>query len=202
MLDGREADEISDVLGEALGEAAKESVRAGQIIRRLRDFMSRGEVEKQILSLGKLVQDATTLGLVGAREKGVEWWIEIDHGVESVLADRVQIQQVMVNLMRNAIEAMEHAPAKHLIIRARSSGDDQVEVSVEDTGPGIAPEIQQTLFQPFTSTKTHGMGLGLSICRTIVEAHGGRLTMESPEAGGTIFRFTLTRADRETGNGE
>jgi two-component system, LuxR family, sensor kinase FixL len=132
----------------------------------------------------------------------VEWWIEIDRDVESVLADRVQIQQVMVNLMRNAIEAMENAAPKHLIIRARSFGDDQVEVSIEDTGPGIAPELQQSLFQPFTSTKAQGMGLGLSICRTIVEAHDGRLTMESPEAGGTIFKFTLSRADRENGNAE
>jgi two-component system, LuxR family, sensor kinase FixL len=201
MVDSQ-AGETAAVLSEALGEAAKEAVRAGQIIRRLRDFVSRGEVEKQILSLKKLVQDATSLGLVGAREKGVEWWIEIDRDVESVLADRVQIQQVMVNLMRNAIEAMENAAPKHLIIRARSFGDDQVEVSIEDTGPGIAPELQQSLFQPFTSTKAQGMGLGLSICRTIVEAHDGRLTMESPEAGGTIFKFTLSRADRENGNAE
>jgi two-component system, LuxR family, sensor kinase FixL len=200
MLDPDQATESAAFLNEALSEAAKEAVRAGQIIRRLRDFVSRGEVEMQILSLGNLVQDATSLGLVGAREKGVEWWIEIDREVESVLADRVQIQQVMVNLMRNAIEAMEGAATKHLIIRARPFGTDQVEVSVEDTGPGIALEIQQNMFQPFTSTKAQGMGLGLSICRTIVEAHGGRLTMETPEAGGTIFRFTLGRADRASGH--
>jgi two-component system, LuxR family, sensor kinase FixL len=202
MVDTSQASDTAAVLSEALGEAAKEAVRAGQIIRRLRDFVSRGEVEKQILSLNKLVRDATTLGLVGAREKGVEWWIEIDREVESVLADRVQIQQVMVNLMRNAIDAMESSPSKHLIVRARPFGSDQVEVSVEDTGTGIAPEIEQSLFQPFSSTKAQGMGLGLSICRTIVEAHGGRLTMESPEAGGTIFKFTLSRADRENGNGK
>jgi two-component system, LuxR family, sensor kinase FixL len=97
---------------------------------------------------------------------------------------------------------MESSPSKHLIVRARPFGSDQVEVSVEDTGTGIAPEIEQSLFQPFSSTKAQGMGLGLSICRTIVEAHGGRLTMESPEAGGTIFKFTLSRADRENGNGK
>jgi two-component system, LuxR family, sensor kinase FixL len=182
---------------EALDEAASEAVRAGQIVRRLRDFVSKGEIETRILSLGKLINDATTLGLVGAREKGVEWWIDIDPDVGNVLADRVQIQQVMVNLMRNAIEAMEHASTKQLTIRARQRSAEQVEISVADSGSGVAPELLENLFQPFTSNKAQGMGLGLSICRTIVEAHGGRLSVESDPESGTIFKFTLICAPRE-----
>jgi two-component system, LuxR family, sensor kinase FixL len=182
---------------EALDEAASEAVRAGQIVRRLRDFVSKGEIETRILSLSKLINDATTLGLVGAREKSVEWWIDIDPDAGDVLADRVQIQQVMVNLMRNAIEAMEDAPTKQLTIRARQRSAEQVEISVADTGTGIAPELLDTLFHPFTSNKTQGMGLGLSICRTIIEAHGGRLSVEAASDCGTIFKFTLMRAPQE-----
>jgi two-component system, LuxR family, sensor kinase FixL len=196
MLDD-EKPEARAAIREALDEAASEAIRAGQIVRRLRDFVSKGEVETQILSLGKLINDATTLGLVGAREKGVEWWIDIDPGVDNVLADRVQIQQVMVNLMRNAIEAMEKTPVKHLAVRARPRDQSQVEISVSDTGSGLPPEMIGQLFQPFVSTKAQGMGLGLSICRTIVEAHGGRLTVEAGADGGTTFRFTLMRASRE-----
>ncbi len=200
MID-REAEVDRDIIREALDEAAKEAVRAGQIVRRMRDFVAKGEVDTRILSLGDLINDATTLGLVGAREKGVQWWIEIDPGIENVLADRIQIQQVMFNLMRNAVEAMEESPDKHLMIRAHPCGEEKVEISVSDTGPGITPDIQATLFQPFTSTKGQGMGLGLSICRTIIEAHGGRLSMEAGDYGGTVFKFTLTRAYRESLDG-
>lgn len=187
-----------EMLREALSEAASEAVRAGQIVRRLRDFVAKGELDTRVLSLHSLINDATVLGLVGAREGGIEWAIDIEPGVGDVLADRVQIQQVMVNLMRNAIEAMEHSPAKSLSIRARALNADQAEVSVADTGPGIAPAVRDQLFQPFTSTKGKGMGLGLSICRTIIEAHGGRLSVESGDEGGTVFRFTLMRAVRES----
>ena len=196
-LVGGDGSGTKDLLREALDEAARESVRAGQIVRRLRDFVARGEVDLQNLSLGSLINDATALGLVGAREKGVQWWIEIDPGIGNVRVDRVQIQQVMFNLMRNAVEAMENSPEKHLTIRARQHGEDQVKISVSDTGPGIAHELLETLFLPFTSTKGQGMGLGLSICRTIIEGHGGQLSVEAGDNGGTVFKFTLMRASRE-----
>lgn len=188
------------MLREALDESGKEALRAGQIVRRLRDFVSKGEMDTQILPLGKLISDATTLGLVGAREKGVSWSIEIGSDIDNVLADRVQIQQVMVNLMRNAIEAMEEAPIKNLSICARSLGREFVEISVADTGHGVPDDLISQLFNPFVSTKIQGMGLGLSICRTIVEAHGGHLSVESDIDGGTIFTFTLPRASREIDN--
>lgn len=193
--DGRP--ESEPMLHEALDEAAKEALRAGQIIRRLRDFVSKGELETQILPLSKLINDATTLGLVGAREKGVSWSIEIEPDIENVLVDRVQIQQVMVNLMRNAIEAMDGSPSKYLTIRARPKGREEVQISVADTGHGVPAEMMDQLFLPFISTKAQGMGLGLSICRTIVEAHGGRMRVGAVDGGGTIFSFTLPRAHKE-----
>jgi two-component system, LuxR family, sensor kinase FixL len=187
----------TELIREALAETASEALRAGQIVRRLRDFVAKGELDTQILPLGKLINDATTLGLVGARESGVEWSIEIEPGVDNVLADRVQIQQVMVNLMRNGIEAMNGSPVKQLAIRARPKGDDQVEISVADSGHGVPADMIEQLFLPFISTKAKGMGLGLSICRTIVEAHGGQISVDSNADSGTIFTFTLTRALRE-----
>jgi two-component system, LuxR family, sensor kinase FixL len=195
---GIDKPETQEILREALDEAAKEAVRAGQIVRRLRDFVSKGELDTQILPLGKLINDATTLGLVGAREQGVQWWIDIDPDIDNVLADRVQIQQVMVNLMRNAIEAMHHSLTKHLVVRARGYKQNQVEISVSDTGHGLSDDMLGQLFQPFVSSKVQGMGLGLSICRTIVEAHGGKLSVSPNPDGGTIFRFTLTRVSRES----
>ncbi len=194
------ADDAPGMLREALEEAASEAVRAGQIVRRLRDFVARGELDTRVVPLGNLINDATVLGLVGAREGGVAWSIEIEPEIGDVLADRVQIQQVMVNLMRNAIEAMEQSPTRQLSIRARALDSGCAEISVADTGPGIAPAVREQLFQPFTSTKGKGMGLGLSICRTIIEAHGGRLSVEGGEERGTIFRFTLMRALPESGD--
>lgn len=115
-----------------------------------------------------------------------------------VLADKVQIQQVALNLIRNAIEAMEDAPRKDLVVGARPSADDMVEVFVSDTGHGISPEAAEQLFQPFMTTKAHGMGIGLSISRTIIEAHGGRIWVESnPDGGGATFRFTLRGVSAE-----
>ncbi len=190
--------ETADILRYALDESNKGALRAGQIVRRLRDFVAKGEIETQILSLGKLINDATTLGLVGAREKGVSWSIEIEPDIDNVLADRVQVQQVMVNLMRNAIEAMEDTPVKNLVVRARLLDHEHVEISVADTGHGVPDDLINQLFQPFISTKAKGMGLGLSICRTIVEAHGGHLSVESDNGGGTIFKFTLSHISKES----
>jgi two-component system, LuxR family, sensor kinase FixL len=180
-------------LQEALDEASKSSVMAGQIVRRMREFVTKGEGEREILPLGKVIGDATTLGLIGAGAKGVSWSIDIDHAGD-VLVDRIQIQQVLINLMRNAIEAMDKSDPKMLSIIARNRSDTIAEVSVSDTGSGLDTEVVKQLFQPFITTKTDGMGLGLSICRTIIESHGGQLTAADNPGGGTVFRFTLNRA--------
>ena len=105
--------------------------------------------------------------------------------------DKIQIQQVIVNLMRNAIEAMETSERRELTIASEMEEGTRVWVSIVDTGPGIAPEIADRLFQPFVTTKSQGMGVGLSICRSIIEGHGGRLEVEANPEGGTIFRFSL-----------
>jgi two-component system, LuxR family, sensor kinase FixL len=114
-----------------------------------------------------------------------------------VLVDKVQIQQVLLNLMRNAIEAMEGMPTRELTVSAHATSADMVTIDVADTGGGIAPEIADQLFQPFITTKRTGMGVGLSICRTIIEAHGGQIWVEPNPKGGTIFRFTLRRVTGE-----
>ncbi|TAJ90848.1 PAS domain S-box protein [Reyranella sp.] len=198
-LDGEPVPQLRD----AVGKAAEQALRAGQIIRRLREFVSRGESERRIESLPKLIEDASTLALVGIKEAGVEVRFRLDPRADQVLADRIQIQQVLVNLIRNAIEVMaDSEPPRTLDIATAIGSDDTVEVSVADTGGGLAPEIAHHLFQPFMTTKRKGMGLGLSICRTIVEAHGGKIWVEARAGGGTVFRFTLRGLGRqEAGHG-
>ena len=184
------------MLRDALGKAADQALRAGHIIRRLREFVARGESDRRIESLAKLIEDASTLALVGARENGITVSFRLDPKADLVLADRIQIQQVLVNLIRNAIEVMtETANDRRLEIASAAGAGELVEVSVADTGAGLAPEVARHLFQPFVTTKRKGMGLGLSICRTIVEAHGGKIWVEDRPGGGTVFRFTLRAAE-------
>jgi two-component system sensor kinase FixL len=192
-------DDRSPILRDALDKAAEQAIRAGQIIRRLRDFVSHGESERQVENVPKLIEEASALALVGAKELGVRVRMQFHPDADLVLVDRVQIQQVLLNLIRNAIDAMVDAPTRELLIATRLVDDDMVEVSVADTGPGIAPEVAGQLFQPFITTKRQGMGVGLSISRTIVDAHGGKIWVESNPGGGTVFRFTLRAvSEKET----
>lgn len=185
-------------LSEALDKAGEQTLRAGQIIRRLRDFVARGETERRVESLPKLIEEAGALALVGAKEHGVRVAFDLDPAVKHVLADKVQVQQVILNLIRNAIDAMDESPRRELQIITRPAPDDLAQVTVSDTGPGISPEVAEQLFQPFVTTKRHGMGVGLSISRTIVEAHGGRIWVETTPGGGATFHFTLRSvADEE-----
>lgn len=180
-------------VGDALDAAVMQAVRAGQIIRRLRDFVARGEVERRAENLDWIIGEASALALVGARDKGVKVVQRLGAGNRLALVDRVQIQQVSLNLIRNAIEAMEGMARRELTITTAPTGDGFIEVSVADTGPGLAPEVAGHLFEPFVTTKNEGMGLGLSICRTIIEAHGGKLWAES-SSDGTVFHFTVPSA--------
>jgi two-component system sensor kinase FixL len=185
------------MIREALDDAAREAMRAGHIVRRLRDFVARGETDKTVERLPALVNEAAVLGLIGAQEKGVKPRFDLDPYASPVLVDRVQIQQVLINLIRNAIEAMARSPVRELTVRTRPEGRDMVRVTVEDTGPGVDGAVAQQLFTAFVTTKTEGMGLGLSICRTIVEANGGKIWVETGEGGGAAFHFTLPRAQTE-----
>jgi two-component system sensor kinase FixL len=191
------SDDRSALLRNAMDKAAEQALRAGQIIRRLRDFVARGESERRVESVKKLVEEASALALVGAKDLGVRVRFQLDPTVDLVLADKVQIQQVLLNLLRNAVEAMESSQRRELVISTSSERDGMIAISVADTGPGIAPEIMSQLFQPFVTNKPHGMGVGLSISRTIVEAHGGQIGVEPNPGGGTIFRFTLRAVTQE-----
>ncbi|HVZ50715.1 MAG TPA: PAS domain S-box protein [Pseudolabrys sp.] len=196
MLEGA-TDERSATMRDALEKAADQAIRAGQIIRRLRDFVSRGESERRVESITKLVEEASALALVGAKDHGIHVHFSFDPGVDLVLADRVQVQQVLLNLIRNAMDAMEGSERRSLALRVTPEGDSHVLVSVADTGSGIAPDVADQLFQPFVTSKRHGMGVGLSISRTIIEAHGGKIWVEPNPGGGTIFQFTLTAVKDE-----
>lgn len=187
-------DDTSVAVRDALDHAAQQSLRAGDIIRRLRDFVARGESEKRVESARKLVGEAGALALVGARDLGIRVRYDFDAVQDLVLADKVQIQQVLINLIRNAVEAMEKADPRELSIATMARPDGMLEIRVSDTGSGIDEAIMPQLFQPFVTSKPNGMGVGLSICRTIVESHGGRIWAEANPAGGTDFRFTLRPA--------
>ena len=186
-----------DRVADAVDRAANEALRAGEIIRRLRDFVSRGETERRIESLPKLIEEASALALVGAKEHGIRVRFDFDPSIDLVLADKVQIQQVALNLIRNAIDAMIESPKRHLTVTMLPIENDMALVSVADTGPGVSDEVAGQLFQPFITTKRSGMGVGLSISRTIVEAHGGRIWFEPNEGGGAVFRFTVQRVTQE-----
>lgn len=189
------------MIRDALEDAAKEAIRAGQIVRRLREFVARGEVEKSVEDLPQLVEEASQLALLGARERGISARFDLDPVATPVLVDRIQIQQVLINLMRNAVEAMTDTTTRELVVRTRDDEAGLVRVTVSDTGHGVAPEVAQDLFRAFNSTKVGGMGLGLSICRTIVEGNGGRIWMEPREEGGSSFHFTLVKVGPEEEHG-
>ena len=179
---------------DVLGEAGEQILRAGHIMRRLREFVSRGETEKRVERVSTMVEEASAFALTGPGALGVLVRLHFEPNALHVLGDRVQIQQVLVNLIRNAIEAMEASSRRELDVTATLLDGRMVKIAVADSGPGLADGIAGKLFEPFVSTKPNGMGLGLSICRSIVEEHGGRLHCETNTGGGTVFRFTVPAA--------
>jgi two-component system sensor kinase FixL len=187
-------------LDDSLQKARDEALRAGEVIRRLRDFLARGETERLIEHLPKLIEEASALALVGAKDLDLRVTFDFAADAELVMADRVQIQQVVLNLIRNAMDAIRGSGRRSLIVATERLEPNMVVVNVADSGPGIDPAIADRLFQPFVTTKADGMGVGLSISRTIVEAHGGRIWVEPNPGGGTIFRFTLPRVDDQEPN--
>lgn len=183
---------------EAVQLAGKEALRAGEIIRRLRDFVAKGDTERRLESLPKLIEEASALALVGAREHNIRIRFDMSPDVDLVLVDKVQAQQVIVNLIRNAVDALgEWDGTRELTVRVAAQDGDMALVEVADTGPGIRRDVAAQLFQPFVTTKRAGMGVGLSICRTIIEAHGGKIWVEPNPGGGAVFRFTLPRVSQE-----
>jgi PAS domain S-box-containing protein len=188
--------QTNGMVREIMEEAAADTLRAGQIIRRLRDFVVRREVEMKEESVRSIVNDACAFTLADAKMSGVRVGLRFDPKASQVLADRVQVQQVLVNLLRNSTEAMADVKRRELRVTTTLIDAETIEIAVADTGPGLAKGVADRLFEPFLSTKPNGMGLGLSICRSIVEAHGGRLRGDPNPGGGAIFRFTLPAISR------
>ena len=160
--------------------------------------MKRGESERRVESLSKLIEEAGALGLTGAREQGILLRFNLNPDCDLVLVDRVQIQQVLVNLFWNALEAMVDADRRELVVTNTRAPEDMIEVDVSDTGHGFSDDVRAKLFQTFFTTKETGMGVGLSISRSIVEAHGGRMSVESNHSDGATFRFTLPAKSSES----
>ncbi|MGE4480903.1 PAS domain-containing sensor histidine kinase [Acidocella sp.] len=196
LLD-RHAGNEPAMLRDGIERAAEQALRAGQIIRRLREFVSRGETDRRAESLPKLIEEASALALIGARENGVRVSFAFHPDCPCVVADKVQVQQVLVNLIRNAMEAMQDLEPRAITLSTIPLPGGMTRIEVADSGPGIAPDVAARLFQPFITTKAYGMGVGLSVSRTIIEAHGGKLWAESRAGGGAVFAFTLRSIERD-----
>ncbi len=184
---------------EALERSAAQAIRAGDIIKRLREFVAKGETQNALENPAVLLEEAAALALVGAREQGVHVSLRCDRNLPEILVDKIQIQQVALNLMRNAVEAMETTSRRELSVAVTRQREFAF-FTVADTGTGMNPEIAKHLFQPFVTSKPNGMGVGLSICRTIIEAHGGRISARANDGGGTVFEFTLPFAEPGAGH--
>jgi two-component system sensor kinase FixL len=180
----------------ALGKAREQTSRAGEIMRRLRDFAVRRESDLRVENIDEIVEQILKLALVDAAVRGVTARVQFAPGVKSILADKIQIGQVILNIARNAIEAMEEHFSERILTISTEIDDlsQEVVVRISDTGPGLAPEVKERLFQPFVTTKDKGMGIGLSICHGIVQSHGGMLSVEPNEPNGTTFVVRLPRA--------
>ncbi|MBP1062724.1 PAS domain S-box-containing protein [Bradyrhizobium japonicum] len=191
MANGPPAPHRVATVRDVLGEAADQALRAGEIIRRLREFVTRGETEMRIENLPDLIREASHLASAGTGPHGVQVRLSFDPRAEAVFANRIQLQQVMLNLIRNAHEAMAQSEWRELEVVTARLDDKSIEIAVADRGSGLPDNIVEHLFEPFHTTKVDGMGLGLSICRSIVEAHRGKLGYEPNCGGGAIFRVTL-----------
>ncbi|MDE0038889.1 MAG: PAS domain S-box protein [Gammaproteobacteria bacterium] len=182
--------EMPAKLREYLDQAVTQSLRAGDVIRLLREFTARGDTERSIKDINVVVEETCRLATLGTVADGIDLGLDLTDDLPPVLIDHVQIQQVVLNLVRNSIDALVDADAPAVAVRT-APGRGTVEVIVSDNGPGLAPEVGERVFEPFVSTKPDGIGIGLSICRTIVEAHGGRIAVDSSTDDGAAFRFTV-----------
>jgi two-component system sensor kinase FixL len=196
LLQDIETDPIP-LVRSALEETAKQSLRAGKIIHHLRESATHGMTEMKAESLRSVIEEAAALALAGSKEKGIKAVVDYRAAGDSIFVDRVQIQQVLINLIRNAIEAMRTEAVRDLTLTTHDTEDNMVAVEVADTGPGISEDIAQQLFTPFVTSKPGGMGIGLAISKRIIEAHDGEITVLRNSHNGATFRFTLPMTTEE-----
>jgi two-component system sensor kinase FixL len=178
-----------------LEKTVEQASRAGQIIRRLRQFIAKGETDRTLEDVNGVVEEASALALIGTGGKGIATRRVLADGLPPVLLDRIQIHQVITNLIRNSVDALDSVKRREIVISTGRAGQDEIDITIADTGPGLAPEVADRLFQPFVTTKATGLGIGLSICRSIVDAHGGRLWASDNPGGGMIFHVHLRTAE-------
>lgn len=176
---------------DAMDKAAKQILRAGATIRNLRNFIEKREGQRQLENLNKIVEEGIALAFVGAAHMNVKVRLHFDAALPSVLVDKIQIQQVLINLIRNAIEAMQSVERRELSITTGQDSGRHVMVTVRDSGPGLPKEVRKKLFQPFVTTKQGGMGVGLMICQSIIQFHGGGIEVSPDNEQGTAFCFRL-----------
>ena len=200
-----DAEGLAEVIA-AIDQCRAQSLRAGQLLHRLREFVKPGESETQSVAVEKLVDDTISLALINGYRQSVVINRDIEHGLPALQIDPIQAEQVLFNLLRNAFEAMSDRPetVHRMRIAARAVGPHTVRITVEDTGPGIDPDVRDTIFQSFVTTKAGGMGVGLAICRQIVETFGGRLELADDDCtlSGACFALTLPAGTAGEGEGE
>ena len=182
--------EIPAKAREYMDQAVAQSLRAGAVIRLLREFTGRGDSERSVEDINAVVEEICKLATLGTAAEQIDLELDLAAALPPVLIDHVQIQQVVLNLVRNSIDALSDCEARTITV-ATVPGGDMVEVVVSDNGPGLPPEVRDRVFEPFVSTKPDGIGIGLSICRTIVEAHGGRIAVDAGTKHGAGFRFSV-----------
>jgi two-component system, LuxR family, sensor kinase FixL len=182
-----------DALLDVVQRAGDQAIRAGEIVRTMRDLAARGAAEQRPESLSAILAEVEFIigSMVG--DAGARVVYALYQGMDVVLADRIQIQQLVLNLVRNALDAITKSSNRDIKISTRLDADGRMLTTVEDSGPGVDAAVMSHLFQPLVSTKPLGMGLGLSICRAIVEHHGGRIWVEPSPLGGAAFSFVLAR---------
>ena len=190
LVDAVDEERRAALLG-LLEKTAQQASRAGQIIHRLRQFIAKGETERMLEDVNAVVEEAAALALIGTGGRGIAVRRALADGLPAVLMDKIQIHQVITNLIRNSVDALTAVERREIVIQTRRAGQHRVEIAVADSGPGLAAAVAPRLFQPFVTTKPGGMGIGLSICRSIVEAHGGKLRAGENPGGGTVFTMSL-----------
>ncbi|WP_142850493.1 ATP-binding protein [Telmatospirillum sp. J64-1] len=193
VLGGTEAPpKALELMNKAVGQAE----RAGEVIRGLRTFLGKGPPQVEPVAVAEIVREALTLARADTSYNSVRLQVDLPEGLPPVLADRIQIEQVLLNLVHNSIDAMAvtEVGKREIAVRVFSGTDGQVIFAVTDSGPGVPPEMVDRLYSPFATTKPAGMGLGLPICRSIIEAHGGRLWLEASSDNGACFHFSLPAA--------